>query len=125
MGWIGVDLDGTLAVYDKFVDIRTIGAPIAPMVALVRQFIKDGKEVRIMTARVSLEPVVTDLHTGEKVYMSDVHKAIEQWCALNIGYKLPVTCVKDFHMEELYDDRAIQVEKNTGRLVGYSTRERK
>jgi hypothetical protein len=30
--------------------------------------------------------------------------------------------MKDFGMIELYDDRAVQVEINTGRLMGQSTR---
>jgi hypothetical protein len=35
----------------------------------------------------------------------------------HIGQKLEVTCVKDFKMKLLYDDRAIQVKKNTGKCV--------
>jgi hypothetical protein len=35
---------------------------------------------------------------------------------------LPITNCKDFAMVELYDDRCVQVEANTGRLIGQSTR---
>jgi len=39
---------------------------------------------------------------------------IEEWCRQHIGQVLEVTNVKDFGMIELWDDRAIQVESNTG-----------
>jgi len=50
-GWIGVDLDGTLAVHMGVWD-GSIGPPIYPMVDRVRRWIKEGREVRIITARV-------------------------------------------------------------------------
>ena len=49
-GWIGVDLDGTLAVY---YDWEIIGDPIPLMVERVQQWLKEGKHVKIFTARVS------------------------------------------------------------------------
>ena len=122
MGWIGVDLDGTLAHYDKFVDILSIGPPIMPMVERVKGWLAEGKEVRIFTARVYPEREVKDLVTGRIIQMADVVNEIQGWCETHIGKRLPVTCIKDFHMIELYDDRAVQVEMNTGRLIGYSTR---
>jgi hypothetical protein len=52
-GWIGVDLDGTLAYYDKNdYDPLHIGYPLVPMVRRVKAWIKEGKDVRIFTARV-------------------------------------------------------------------------
>lgn len=44
-GWIGVDLDGTLAEYHGWDDGR-IGAPIPKMVQRVKQWLAEGKEVR-------------------------------------------------------------------------------
>jgi len=44
------------------------------------------------------------------------------WCEKHLGLALPVTCVKDMHMIELWDDRAVQVVTNTGMPVGASTR---
>lgn len=32
-GWIGVDLDGTLAVYDEWRGVSHIGAPVPAMLA--------------------------------------------------------------------------------------------
>lgn len=109
-GWLGCDLDGTLAHYDHFISKFHIGEPIQPMVERVRAWLDEGREVRIFTARVSDE---------EK---EAVIACIQQWCLKHIGTVLPVTNVKDAQMSELYDDRAVQVERNTGRLVGYSTR---
>ena len=36
----------------------------------------------------------------------------------HIGRRLIVTCVKDYEMIELWDDRAVAVEFNTGRYLG-------
>jgi len=43
--------------------------------------------------------------------------AIAAWCKLHIGQVLPLTCTKDYGMIELWDDRAVQVEMNTGRRM--------
>lgn len=121
-GWIGVDLDGTLAHYDRFVDILSIGEPIPAMVERVKAWIADGWEVRIFTARVGLEPWVVDRVTNQYIPMSTVIATIEDWAEKHIGTRLRATCIKDMHMIELYDDRAVGVEKNTGRLLNPSTR---
>ena len=103
-GWIGVDLDGTLAHYDNWIGPEHIGEPIAPMVDRVRAWLGQGIEVRIFTARAWH----ADAETVE---------AIEAWCVKHIGLKLPVTCVKDYGMVQLWDDRAVQVIPNTGIAV--------
>lgn len=103
-GWYGVDLDGTLARYDGWVDKYHIGEPIEPMVKLVKGWLAEGKDVRIFTARANRpEPKVI--------------ASIERWCRRHLGAVLPVTCTKDYGMIVLYDDRAVQVECNTGRLI--------
>jgi len=108
-GWIGVDLDGTLAEYHGWSGPNHIGPPVPAMVERVKRWLADGREVRIFTARIAEgNPYVRD--------------AIEEWCQEHIGTRLPVTATKDLHMVELWDDRAVQVEANTGRPVGHSTR---
>jgi hypothetical protein len=108
-GWIGVDLDGTLAFYDGWKGEDQIGAPIPSMVDRVKRWIADGQDVRIFTARISNgEPHIVEF--------------IEIWVETHVGVKLPVTNIKDFGMIELWDDRAVQVVPNTGEPVGYSTR---
>lgn len=107
--WIGVDLDGTLAVYnrgDLFHNGNTyIGPPIELMLARVKKWIADGIEVRIFTARVSEE------HPGD---LTKIREAIEVWCLEHIGQVLKITNVKDYSMIELWDDRSVQVIPNTG-----------
>ena len=103
-GWIGVDLDGTLAFYDGWRGLDHIGEPIVPMLHRVKQWIKSGMDVKIFTARVSCpEP--------EKTI---IVQAIHDWCAKNDLPPLEVTNIKDFGMIELWDDRAVQVGFNTG-----------
>lgn len=106
-GWIGVDLDGTLAVYDEWRGIDHIGAPIPAMVERVKCWLSEGREVRIFTARVC---------AGQR-HLTRVLAAIRDWCEEHIGCALTVTNVKDFDMIELWDDRAHRVERNTGRLL--------
>lgn len=107
-GWIGVDLDGTLAHYDEWVGVDHIGEPIPEMVERVKTWLAEGKDVRIFTAR-----ICGGLTEGRKAA-----NYIEDWCAIHIGTTLPITCMKDFQMIELWDDRCVHVEKNTGRILG-------
>jgi GGDEF domain-containing protein/2'-5' RNA ligase len=104
--WIGVDLDGTLAHYDGFKGQENIGRPVPAMVDRVKALLADGRDVRIFTARVSEDPGGL------------ARSAIEAWSREHLGRALPVTDVKDDHMERLYDDRAVAVERNTGQIVG-------
>ena len=106
MGWIGVDLDGTLAHYTDYEEQGgKIGAPVPEMVARVRRWLLEGRDVRIFTARVWKDPEAVE------------RKKVMAWCDTYIGVVLPVTCEKDWDMEELWDDRAVRVEKNTGRVI--------
>ncbi|CAK8738294.1 hypothetical protein SODG_001993 [Sodalis praecaptivus] len=50
MGWIGVDLDGTLAESRTGQGTR-IGKPVVPMMQRIRRWLSEGREVRIFTAR--------------------------------------------------------------------------
>ncbi len=105
-GWIGVDLDGTLAKHTKFEGETQIGKPVPLMVVRVKKWLREGKDVRIFTARVA-NPDNKDI----------VVNAINHWCILHIGKALPITYKKDHKMIELWDDRAKQVIPNTGKLV--------
>jgi N12 class adenine-specific DNA methylase len=103
--WIGVDLDGTLAHYDGFKGPTVIGEPIQPMVDRIKKWLAEGNNVKILTARVA------DDKDGK------VKKAIQDWTEKHVGKRLDVTDVKDPHMVSLYDDRAVPVERNTGKLL--------
>src|SRR5271169_615604 len=116
-GWIGVDLDGTLAYYDHWRGAQHIGEPIPAMLSRVRKWLSEGREVRIFTARVEQDEVAigTNGQAGDDV--GRVERSIRAWCKKHIGQELPVTCRKDFGMIELWDDRCIQVIPNTGRTI--------
>lgn len=102
--WIGVDLDGTLAVMEGWNGPYEIGEPVPAMVDRVKKWLAEGKTVKIMTARAA---------TDDKKTIS----AINNWCTKHIGKELEVTCKKDMDMIALFDDKAIRVEKNTGKLL--------
>ena len=106
MKWIGVDLDGTLAHNTPGAGLDEIGKPIPQMVNRVKWWLKEGRDVRIFTARVGPGP---GRHEQKPL--------IEAWCEKHLGRKLPVTATKDYAMEELWDDRAVQVKTNTGEPV--------
>ncbi len=110
-GWIAVDLDGTLAHYEGWQGEDHIGAPIPVMVERVKRWLAEGYEVRIFTARMFRE---SSRESRERL--------IKAWTLEHIGVELQPTCIKDFDMIELWDDRAVQVVPNTGELLGRSTR---
>lgn len=133
-GWIGVDLDNTLAHYSG--DVSTIGAPIEPMAERVRQWIREGRDVRIFTARVAPLFMRVELHPsypsaivhygrtgqlGERTaelhrFALEQERLIQNWCEFHLGKRLPVTAVKDMMLVEFWDDRAVAVEPGTGRI---------
>lgn len=116
-GWIGVDLDGTLAEYTVWKGPEHIGPPVPAMIARVKGWLAEGREVRIFTARVDGGTVALSMgnEDGEQCRnVAIVRGHIEQWCQTHIGEILPVTNVKDYGMIELWDDRAIRVRINTG-----------
>lgn len=106
-GWIGVDLDGTLAEYSSWKALTHIGDPIVPVIKQLKKRLRDGYTVKIFSAR------CYNLDHHKK---RDFEAAIERWTKKYIGQALEVTCVKDAQMIELWDDRAVTVEKNTGRM---------
>lgn len=116
-GWIGVDLDATLAHYPAH--FPAIGPPIPEMVRKVKAELAKGVEVRIMTARVShVEGAQGDNGTvSSSDFVNEQRALIEAWCLEHLGRKLPVTCMKDFQMIELWDDRCKQVVPNSGRFL--------
>jgi hypothetical protein len=103
-GWIGVDLDGTLAFYDGWKSAGHIGEPIPLMLTRVKRWLLQGRDVRIVTARVF----------PGKPDAAECRSAIEFWLEKHVGTVLPITHAKDHMMIELWDDRVVQVVPNTG-----------
>jgi hypothetical protein len=51
-GWVGVDIDGTLAEWHGWHDDGGIDKPVPAMVEHVKGWLGEGVDVRIFTARV-------------------------------------------------------------------------
>lgn len=109
-GWIGFDLDGTLASH-LHSQGNTIGDPVPAILELLKGYVNAGVEVRIVTARAN--PIPYGAQT----------ELIEKWLIEHLGYLIPITDRKDYRMLLLYDDRAVGVEENTG-IVSSTERSR-
>lgn len=105
---IAVDLDGTLAFYDGWKGPEHIGDPIPLMMERVKTWVENGDIVVIFTARLSLSD-------GESA--NYVRHHIGLWLQKYGLGNLEITNIKSMSFDAMYDDRAIQVEKNTGVLL--------
>lgn len=119
-GWIGVDLDGTLAEWGPGFneDVRQIGRPIPLMVSRVKDLLARGTDVRIFTARVGPTTDAECQLVGcrdRAMFVACQRTLIEAWCQEYLGCVLPITATKDFHMIECWDDRCRQIFPNEGR----------
>ena len=102
--WIGVDLDGTLAVAEAWQGFEHIGKPVPTMVKRVKIWIEMGYRVKIVTARAEQPDLAIP--------------PILDWLEEHGLPQLEVTNAKDMDMIELWDDRCVQVVPNTGNPVG-------
>lgn len=108
--WIGFDLDGTLAKYDGWKGIDHIGEPVESQVLMAKLLHWLGKKIKILTARVAPRDGENDSAKAKEY--------VEEWCQKNLGFTPEVTYVKDASMVALFDDRAVSVEQNTGKILG-------
>lgn len=93
-GWIGFDLDNTLATDTPFRrDDSLIGYPKDGMVKVARELIENGEDVRIFTARAYKMDTLTKI-------------AIENWCLIHLGKILPIQAHKDHDLLYFFDDKA-------------------
>lgn len=103
MEFIGVDLDGTLAEYEDWHGSSVIGKPVPLMLDRVKKWLAQGKKIKIFTARAA---------NGDKAI-----RLIKAWLKANGLPSLEVTNQKDHQMIEIWDDNAITVETNTGKIL--------
>lgn len=105
---IAVDLDGTLAHWDpeEEYDPTKIGKPVPAMVERVKDWIAQGNEVVIFTARV-----------GDSGAFPHIHA----WLRKQGLPELKITNKKSREIAEIWDDRAVAVERNTGKVLGGNT----
>jgi hypothetical protein len=99
-GWIGVDLDGTLAHYDGWKGPDHIGEPVLKMLERVKLWMAvDKYEIRIFTARAGVPEQIP---------------FVKAWLEKHGIGGLAITNIKDFSMIELWDDRCVQIISNLG-----------
>lgn len=92
------------------------------MVYRLKSLVKEGKKVKIVTARVAPRLEAGKEYGEQFVVGSDgvriyAHSFVENWCAANLGFVPEIVYKKDHLMVELYDDRVKQVVQNEGLLV--------
>jgi hypothetical protein len=132
--WIGFALDGTVAIYRGGQGIDDIGGEIRPMVELIRALHRKGMCVKIVTARVApreqpetkpnpfIENNWTIRDPGKRPWLLKPEwtalEFVQEWCQYHLGFVPEITHQKDHLMLWLVDDRTVQVEPNTGRILG-------
>lgn len=106
---VAVDLDRTLAKHTTWKGKDHIGDPIPAMVERVKKWLSDGVKVVIFTARAN-EP--------ENI------PPIRKWLREHLGTELPVTNKKLSTFSEIWDDRAVKVQPNTGRVMSRGVKQK-
>ena len=107
-----VDFDGTISAHvskdgEAFdYDPSKVGEPIDVMIKRVRMWLAEGREVVIFTARVH--------PAGGIESVEKATGAIQDFCFKHFGRVLEITCMKDPRFEEIWDDRVVRVDRNTG-----------
>jgi len=97
-----IDLDGTLAYYERWGGIGDIGEPIPIMKKWVLFWIKNGIKIKIFTAR-----------AGDKKKIPPIKK----WLLLNGFPPLEITNIKGLDCDIIFDNIAKEVINNTGIIV--------
>jgi hypothetical protein len=103
---IAVDLDGTLAEYKSGDWDKPPGEPIPAMVERVRKWLDEGCQVVIFTAR--------EIVWNERIFTWVHHHIGSKWLFMGC---IRVTNIKPKDADEFWDDRAVRVERNTGRVL--------
>lgn len=103
---IACDLDGTLAHYDGWKGVGHIGCIIPSVKQAILNAIAQGDEVWIFTARVS-----------DPAEANEAANVIDKWLEENGLGPLTITATKHKFFTQFWDDRALQVIKNTGTFV--------
>jgi hypothetical protein len=119
-GVILVDLDGTLAHYDGWKGEEHIGDPIPEMVNKIKQDHSEGYRLKIFTAR-----VCNHVHWVSLIDNKDLkrnYSIVLEWLKKHniiqfLDKNEPIAITKNWEVVEIWDDRAKQIELNTGRFI--------
>lgn len=109
--WWGFDVDKTIAVDHGGTRGGVIGEPIKPLIRRMKYYLRTGRKVAIVTARVHpSEPDAAEQYATVRSFLKRNFTPAE-------GDAIDIRSDKDRHMIELFDDRAAQVIPNKGILV--------
>jgi len=109
---IAVDFDGTLAHYEGYKGVGVYGEAVPSMLKRVRNWLAEGHKVVIFTSRVEDSANSDD----EGVWFQEFC-GISHWLKKHKLPELEITCIKSKSFTEIWDDRAVTVERNTGRIL--------
>lgn len=109
--WWGFDLDATIAFYETWGD-GGIGAPIRPMIRRMKHYLRTGRKIAIVTARVHPSKGLE-----APAHRHKVRDFLDAQFGKDASDTIDIRCDKDMHMIALFDDRAEQVIPNKGILV--------
>jgi hypothetical protein len=113
--YIAVDFDGTLAKTVTHVWNGPLGDPVPEMLKRVQEKLDQGVQVKIFTARVSLRNEDGELQPMGGI--AEVRGRLQDWTEKYLGKRLDIVCCKCHNVIEIWDDRARQVIRDTGRIV--------
>lgn len=116
--WMGVDFDGTLHKRPMDKPFTELGEPIQAMAERIKWWLANGMTVKLLTARVSDIPARNIAPEDIPAFVANQRIILAKWCLEHIGQELEITASKDAFMYQLYDDRAVAVERNTGKVLG-------
>jgi hypothetical protein len=114
---IAVDFDGTLSEYHGFRGVGVYGPPVPAMLERVKKWISEDIEVVIFTARVSPRDYTGVLTSAAQYEAYRETMCIMNWCVEHVGCELLVTGTKMKRFSEIWDDRAVSVQSNTGEVI--------
>lgn len=96
-GWIGFDFDRTISVRNSGDSLLVLGKPIVKLIEKIKEYQKNGRKVKILTAR------------DESQF-----PLIISWLAEQGIIGVEVTNKKDKRMDIFFDDKAVGVIENLG-----------
>lgn len=110
---LAIDLDGTLIPYSHenyhhlyFPD------PVPAMAERVVRWIEEGHEVVIFTSRLAFK----------NIDRARFELELAVWSKRHFGKELTATCIKEPSFKEIWDDRAVAVEQDTGRRLSNNSK---
>ena len=110
--WFGFDLDGTLSFHPSPGTVDAgLGLPIkGEAYDMFIKYCMGSERVKIVTARAYMANPDRDKE------IASIHEWLKEHCPKPC-HDLEITSEKDYLMIKLYDDRAVQVIRDTGEIV--------